>query len=207
MEQEPIRMETNRPAKVIGWVALAVLVILTGWLVYLRLGAPSSDQTASGISEVDRLHYAVGILKVPEVPVPTNAALHDLDGNSLRLSDLKGKIVFLNFWATWCPACRSERPAMEKLHQRLKEKDFVMVAVSMQEASERVKGYFESHNLTFTGLLDQEGEVSNQFGIISIPTTYILNREGAVIGKAVGAREWDSRDSVAVFKHLMGETG
>ena len=205
MEQEETKRGTNRPAKVIGWVAIAVLFILIAWLVYLRMGQPPADPARSGISELDRLYYQIGILKVPEVPVPTDAPLRDLDDNAVRLADLKGKVVFLNFWATWCPACRSERPDMEKLYRRLKDRDFAMAAVSMQEPVEKVKGYFESHGLSFRGLLDQEGEVSNQFGIISIPTTYILNREGDVIGKAVGARDWGSRDSIAFFEHLMGK--
>jgi len=177
------------------------LVILTG-------GAESAEtvtihEAQSDISKTDRLFLDMGIFKLHSLAPPVDIYLKDLNGKMVRVSDLKGKIVFLNFWTTWCPPCRIEMPAMQKLHQRLKDKDFVMIAINLQEPASRVKAFNKKYKLNFTSLLDSSGKVALRFGIRSIPVTYILDKKGGMIGKALGAREWDSEKSIALFEHLM----
>jgi thiol-disulfide isomerase/thioredoxin len=121
----------------------------------------------------------------------------------VSLSDFKGKIVFLNFWTTWCPECRAEMPMMQKLYTHFKDKDFAMVAINMNESAFVVKKYFKDHKLTFTALLDSINELGAPFGIRGIPTTYIINRDGGIIGKALGRRQWDSNKSIALFERLI----
>jgi peroxiredoxin len=152
--------------------------------------------------ELDRLFENMLVLKVPHVPNPVDFRLKDVDGRQVSLSDFKGKIVFLNFWTTWCPTCRIEMPSMEKLYQKMKEKNFAMVTINLQETTSKVKKFFKAYKLTFTALLDTTGEVGTAFGIYQIPTTFILDKEGRIIAKAVGPREWDSKDSIALFEHL-----
>jgi len=159
----------------------------------------------SDISKTDRLFLDMGIFKLLSLAPPVDIHLTDVNGKLVRVSDLKGKIVFLNFWTTWCPPCRVEMPAMQKLHQRLKDKDFVMIAINLQEPSSRVKAFNKKHKLSFTSLLDSSGEVGLRFGVRSIPITYILDKKGGMIGKALGAREWDSEKSIALFEHLMSQ--
>jgi len=156
-------------------------------------------------SRSERLFEEIGVVQIPPTPIPIDIGLPDLNGMMVKFSDFKGKIVFLNFWATWCPPCRFEMPAMEKLHKKLKDKDFVMLAVDLQEPASVVKKYFKKHKLTFISLMDADGELSGLFGVRSIPTTFILDKEGRIIGGAVGAREWNSQESVALFEHLINQ--
>ena len=151
---------------------------------------------------LDRMFEDMFILKVPHVTDPMEFRLKDVNGRQVSLSDFRGKIVFLNFWTTWCPACRIEMPSMEKLHQKMKSKDFAMVAVNLQETASLVKEFFDAYTLTFTSLLDSTGEVGTAFGIYQLPTTFVLDKDGRIIARAAGLREWDSKDAIALFEHL-----
>jgi peroxiredoxin len=179
-----------------------ILVAATGAAFSLLyngyVGAAGSQQ-----QELDRLFGNIGILKIPHVTRPIEIQLKDAYGNWIRLSDYRGKVVFLNFWATWCAACVVEMPAMEKLHRRLKDKDFVMVAINMQESDAQVKAFFEKLKLSFTALLDSDGEVATGFAVNALPTTFVLDKEGRIVGAAIGPREWDSRASIALFEYLI----
>jgi peroxiredoxin len=145
----------------------------------------------------------MGILKIPHAIRPVEIQLKDVYGNTIRLSDFRGKVVFLNFWATWCAACVVEMPSMGKLHRRLKDKDFVMVAINMQESVAQVKAFFEKLKLSFTALLDSDGEVAKGFAVNALPTTFVLDKQGRIVGAAIGPREWDSRASIALFEYLI----
>ena len=146
----------------------------------------------------------MGILKTPHISQPVEIQLKDVYGNMIRLADFRGKVVFLNFWATWCPPCIIEMPSMEKLHRRYKDKNFAMVAINLQETDAQVKSFFEKFKLSFTALLDSDGEVATWFGVGSLPTTIVLDKEGRIIGSALGPREWDSPASIALFDYLIG---
>ena len=152
---------------------------------------------------MERLFSSMSVIKVPPTKDPVRINLKDLNGNNISLSDFNGKIVFLNFWTTWCPTCRIEMPSMEKLHQKLKNKDFAMVTINLQESASQVKAFFKEFKLTFTALLDSNGEVGASFGIRAIPTTYILDKTGRIIGLANGPREWDSKEAIALFENLI----
>ena len=179
-----------------------ILVAVAGFalhFVYNGYVATAGSQQ----QELDRLFGNMGILKIPHVTQPVEIQLKDAYGNWVRLSDYRGKVVFLNFWATWCAACVVEMPAMEKLHRRLKDKDFVMVAINMQESDAQVKAFFEKLKLSFTALLDSSGEVAAGFAVNALPTTFVLDKEGRIVGAAIGPREWDSRASIALFDYLI----
>jgi peroxiredoxin len=157
--------------------------------------------------EIDRLFKKVGILALPNKTPPVEFVLPDPKGRITSISEFRRKIVFLNFWTTWCYACIIEMPAMEKLHKRFRDRDFVMIAINLQEPAERVKQFFNDHKLTFTTLLDIKGLVGAEFGIRSIPSTFILDKEGRIIGKALGPREWDGDQAMALFDYLVEKTG
>jgi thiol-disulfide isomerase/thioredoxin len=152
---------------------------------------------------IDRLFSKMGIIKIPPAEDPVKINLKDMNGKNKSLSDFRDKIVFLNFWTTWCPTCRIEMPSMEKLHQKLKNKDFAMVTVNLQESASQVKAFFKEFKLTFTALLDSSGEVGASFAIRAIPTTYILDKTGRIIGRVSGPREWDSKAAIALFENLI----
>jgi peroxiredoxin len=153
--------------------------------------------------QLDRLFDDMQVARIPGGTNPVEGQLLDINGTSVDLAAFRGKIVFLNFWATWCPTCVVEMPAMEKLHQKLQNKDFAMVTISIQEPASQVKNFFNLHKLTFTALLDSTGETVSGFGIRAIPTTFILDKSGRMIGIVMGPREWDSKASIAMFEYLI----
>ena len=152
--------------------------------------------------ELERLFSDMGVLPIPPDSDPLEIRLSDPTGRPISLSEFRGKIVFINFWTTWCLACVIEMPSMQKLHQKFKDKDFVMVAINLQESASRVEQFYKEHKLTFTTLLDITGDVGAGLGIRSIPTTFILDKNGRIIGKALGPREWEGKKSIALFEYL-----
>ncbi len=152
--------------------------------------------------KLEQLFSDVGVLAIPPDTDPLEIKLQDPTGRPISLSEFRGKIVFINFWTTWCLACVIEMPSMEKLHQKFKDKDFVMLAINLQESASRVKQFYKEHKLTFTTLLDTTGDVGAGLGIRSIPTTFILDKNGRMIGKALGPREWKGKKSIALFEYL-----
>jgi len=187
----------------IGAILLsAVLVFVLG--VFLFDKSEDPEPLKANASHVDGLFRDMGVLPPISISAQVEISLRDLNGKRVSISDFRGKIVFLNFWATWCPPCRKEMPSMEKLHKRFKDKNFAMIAIDLQEPAEVVKKFFKKYKLTFTALLDSKGEVGTRFGIRSIPTTFILDKTGRIIGKVVGAREWGSKKAIALFEYLIG---
>ena len=152
------------------------------------------------------LYTRLRIQRFEEPLVAPDFTLKDIKGKQVTLKNLKGRVVFLNFWTTWCPPCRVEMPSMERLYQELKDKGLVMLAVDMQESEKLVKKFFKEFNLSFTALLDLDGDISFLYGIRGIPITYIIDREGKIIGKAVGPRDWSSQESVQLFQTLLKKT-
>jgi peroxiredoxin len=117
--------------------------------------------------------------------------LKDLDGNEVSLSSLKGKKVFLNFWATWCPPCKAEMPEIEKLYQETKDSDLVILAVDIGENSNTVKPFIDENKYNFKVLLDSDQSVATQYGISSIPTSYFIDTDGNIISTHIGAMTID----------------
>jgi thiol-disulfide isomerase/thioredoxin len=154
--------------------------------------------------ELEKRFSDMGVTRVPKVTDPLEINLSDYFGQPVSLSDFRGKIVFINFWTTWCLACVIEMPSMEKLHQKFKDKDFVILAINLQESASKVIEFFKEHKLSFTALLDTTGDVGAGFGIRAIPTTFILDKNGRLIGKVLGPREWDGHNSLALFEYLTG---
>lgn len=179
-----------------------------GWALFflLALVGCSANSDPAEANDLAKLFKNAKIASIPSMAPPMDIALTDLDNNTVRLSEQAGKIVFLNFWTTWCPTCREEMPAMQKLHQRFANQDFVMLAVDLKESSKTVQRFAERYKLSFPILLDPKGKTGAGYGVRSIPTTFIIDKKGAIIGKVLGPRNWDDRRSVALFEHLINNT-
>ena len=191
----------NKPLVIRPWVLLFMALTFSGLAAVLFFNEKLLAKTDS--RGMERLFSNMSVIKVPPTKDPVRINLKDLNGNNISLSDFNGKIVFLNFWTTWCPTCRIEMPSMEKLHQKLKNNDFAMVTINLQESASQVKAFFKEFKLTFTALMDSNGEVGASFGIRAIPTTYILDKTGRIIGLVNGPREWDSKEAIALFENLI----
>ena len=191
----------NKPLVIRPWILLFMALTFSGLAAVLFFNEKLLAKTDS--RGMERLFSNMSVIKVPPTKDPVRINLKDLNGSNISLSDFNGKIVFLNFWTTWCPTCRIEMPSMEKLHQKLKNKDFAMVTINLQESASQVKAFFKEFKLTFTALMDSNGEVGASFGIRAIPTTYILDKTGRIIGLVNGPREWDSKEAIALFENLI----
>jgi len=128
----------------------------------------------------------------------------DLAGQEVKLSSLKGKVVLVNFWATWCPPCKEEIPSMIKLNQSMSGKQFQMMAISIDEGGkEAVESYFKSSGLSLPAFLDLEGDVSRSYGTTGVPETFIIDKAGIIQKKIVGGMDWSSPEVTAYLNELL----
>jgi len=130
--------------------------------------------------------------------------LPDLNGKTYKLSDFRGKVVFLNLWATWCPPCRMEMPSMEALYRKLQQRDFVMLAVAEDEGGAAAVGPFvRDLGLSFPVLLDPDATLAPRYGATGYPETFIIDRNGQVVKHTIGPAEWASDEWIAYFEQLL----
>lgn len=151
-------------------------------------------------------NYSGSYLGIQEYPAPSEAkefTLKDAANKKVNLKDFRGKVVMLNFWATWCGPCRDEMPSMEKLYQQFKEKGFVILAVASGEDANSVNKFVKQYNLTFPALVDSDYRVSDSYKIWALPTTYFINSRGQIIGKAQGGRDWDTKQANQYITSLL----
>jgi peroxiredoxin len=181
---------------------LCGLIVSSAIFTLVVFGNRAPARIESDSSKLDRLMADIGAVAHPFTTNTLAVKLQNTAGRFVSLDDYRGKIVFLSFWTTWCPTCTTEMPAMEKLHRKLAGKNFAMLAVNVKESASRVKSFFDKNKLTFTALLDTTGEAGTEFGLRVIPTTFILDKSGNIIGRIAGPREWDSQNSVALFERL-----
>ncbi len=130
--------------------------------------------------------------------------LADLSGLKTRLSDLKGKVVLVNFWATWCPPCREEIPSMAALNRVMAGKPFRMMAISIdQGGKDAVNDFFKKSGLSLPALLDSDGRVGKLYGITGVPETFVIDRKGVIIKKIVGPLDWSAPEVVQFLTGSM----
>ena len=130
--------------------------------------------------------------------------LTDMQGQQVTLSALKGKVVILNFWATWCPPCRQEMPSMEELYRTYKEQGLVILAVNVEEnGAPLVKRFLERTPYSFPILLDGSAVVQNNYMVYRLPETFIIDRNGNVVEKVTGAVDWTSGPFFKLVKSLV----
>ncbi|MED1471183.1 redoxin domain-containing protein [Bacillus salipaludis] len=162
--------------KVIAAVVLITLLTVAIVQAMDKKAEPESKTTQTSASD----GLEVGA-KAPDFELKT------LAGDKIKLSDLRGKKVMLNFWATWCPPCKAEMPAMEKFYKQ-KDKDLVILAVNIDPQLD-VKGFVNKNKITFPILLDTDDQVNETYQILSIPTTYFINTKGIIENKFTGGME------------------
>ncbi len=169
------------------------LVVLLGGLAILAL--------AFGVVWLQSAKYeplTVG-MAAPDFTLP------DMAGKNQQLSDYRGKVVFLNFWATWCKPCKEEMPSMQVLWDNLKKEDFVMLAVSMDRVTttKEIPPFVENLKLTFPILTDSWGQTDKRYKLMGVPETYIIDQSGVLREKVIGPRDWTRAESIETIVQLL----
>ena len=142
------------------------------------------------------------LTKVPGNPDAPEFNLEDQDGNFLKMSDYKGKVVIVNFWATWCPPCRKEMPSMQRAWEILKKENIEMLAINVGEDSDQIFSFTAEYPVEFPLIMDKDSSVVRQWKVRGLPTTYIVNPAGQIVYQAIGDREWDSDEIMNQIRKL-----
>ncbi|VAW76213.1 Thiol:disulfide oxidoreductase related to ResA [hydrothermal vent metagenome] len=162
----------------INRISLSTLLIVAFIFVHTDF-LYAENQNAYGLPKQLKLFKAPGF------------SLKGEDGKTYRLSDFRGKLVIINFWATWCPPCRYEMPAMERAWKKLKGKGVMLLAINVGEDENTLFEFMAKYPMSFPVLMDRKGEVIKQYKVTGLPTTYIIDQKGVVIHRAMGGRLWD----------------
>lgn len=184
----------------------ALAIILLGavfWLLPLRRAGEDGGHHGGGPA-LDPFEKA-GVVELKEGQKAPALALATLDGGRTTLADHRGKLVVLNFWATWCQPCALEMPSLEALWRRYRDRGLVVVAVSVDRGSPRnlLEPYVRNLKLTFPILLDPDAKTSDGWRVTALPATFLISPGGDATGMAVGAREWDSAEMKALVERLL----
>jgi peroxiredoxin len=146
----------------------------------------------------------LALIRPPRTRVAPTFTVSALNGPSIRLTDYRGRVVLLNFWATWCPACQSEMPALERLYQAFKARGFAVLAISIDaDGRSAVEPFVRERPFTVPIGLDPKMTVADRYGVQALPTTVLVDRNGNRVAWAVGPREWDAPDARAVVELLL----
>ena len=167
--------------------------LLLSAALWLAAGPVSADDPLAALR--------IGRIAPGTTAVPFD--LKSLDGRSVQLADLKGKVVVVNFWATWCGPCKEEMPAFERLRQKLDPERFALLTITTDLQRDGIKHFLANLNVQLPVLFDEDQDVSQAYLVRALPTTVLIDRQGTLVGRAVGPREWDAPKTVHLLQGMM----
>jgi peroxiredoxin len=187
MNPTPRRDEAarSRLTAILFVVAGLAFGLLVGLVIFYGLPALNAGPAVANNAAPSGPTATPAPAPVVGAPAP-DFVLSDLSGNLVKLSDLKGKAVLINFWATWCGPCRAEMPAIEDRYKTFKGSDFVVLAVNVDEPAELVQPYVGELGLTFPILLDTGGSITNLYRVLGFPTSFFVDRDGYIVVQHTG---------------------
>jgi cytochrome c biogenesis protein CcmG/thiol:disulfide interchange protein DsbE len=176
-------------------------LVVAAFMVVALWSSASADPLppTALLKHLDLVEYRPGT-RAPDFTGPV------LDAGPLSLGDLRGKVVIVNFWASWCLECRPEMPVLESLHRELASRGLAVVGINAREHPRAVGRYAQELRLTFPLVLDPAGKINNLYGVIGLPTTFVVGRDGRAVAFGVGARDWGSRAARALLETLLAES-
>jgi peroxiredoxin len=134
---------------------------------------------------------------------PPPLVLKDMNGKSHSLAAYKGKVVLVNFWATWCPPCREEMPSMQRLKEKMAGRPFVMLGVDSGESPADLEGFLEKVKVDFTILFDADSAVTRRWKVFALPSSFLIDKQGKVRYVLAGPTEWDGKEAVDLIESLL----
>lgn len=144
--------------------------------------------------------------KAIEGAVAPDFTVRDLAGKEVKLSELRGKVVLVNFWATWCPPCREEIPSMVKLNQTMAGKPFQMLAISIDEGGKgAIEQFFANSGQSLPAYLDGEQKVAGLYGTTGVPETFVVDKKGVILKKVIGGMDWSAPEVIGYLNGLLGQ--
>jgi peroxiredoxin len=147
---------------------------------------------------------ALGIVEMRQPTPAPDVSLPTLDGRRVAMKDFRGRLVLVNFWATWCVPCQWEMPLMERLYQAYRDRGFVILAISIDQGDpERVRAFVRDRKLTYPVALDPSHEVARAFGVTGLPATLLVGPDGIIKGVTYGPKEWDGKEARALIASLL----
>jgi len=176
-----------------GQIAAGVAMLFLPW----------TGPMARLASAQDPLFTAMAVAHRKDVREAADFALPTSDGRTVTLSAFRGRVVLLNFWATWCPPCRVEMPSMDRLYRELMTEGFVILAVDLDESPKLVAKFMKDFRLSFPALIDSGSQVASRYGVRGLPTTILIDRQGRVVGEALGPRDWATAAGRALIRSLV----
>jgi thiol-disulfide isomerase/thioredoxin len=148
---------------------------------------------------------AAGGLRRLEPIDPPALSLNDLGGTPHTLAAYRGKVVLVNFWATWCPPCRREMPSMQRLKEKMTGQDFVILGIDSAEPRDDVTAFLETVRVDFPILLDPESAATKRWKVYALPTSFLIDRHGKVRYSLAGPAEWDEGEAIRHIELLLRE--
>ena len=192
----PAAMDAWLPA----WLAARAGLLVFGLLVVAPTPAASADEPALAalLKTLDLRGYTARTT-APQFSGST------LDARQLSMTEYRGTVIVLTFWASWCLECRVEMPALERLQREFSSRGLAIIGVNARESKEAVRRYAKELGLTFPLVLDRDGKINALYGVIGLPTTFVVGRDGRAIAFAIGPRQWESAPGRALIAALLAE--
>jgi peroxiredoxin len=148
---------------------------------------------------------ALDLIKPARAKQAKDFSVRSPDGKPVKLADYRGRVVFLNFWATWCPPCREEMPAMERLYQRYRDKGLMVVAISVDSDTVAVPPFVKKNALTFPIGHDPKMSLADLYGVRALPSSFLIDKKGGLAALAIGPRAWDTKPAYAIVESLLNQ--
>ena len=183
-----------------GWPRQGVLA--WGLVAFVLMSAPPAAGQPALVDLLRVLHlsaYPPGL----ELPPLTGQTA---TGKAVSVAEIRGRVVLINFWATWCGECRPEMPLFERLHQDFAAQGLTVLGMNVREETLRIQRYARELSLTYPLVLDPEGAIAKAYGVIGLPTTFVVSRDGRPVALAVGPRAWGSAEARALVQALLAES-
>ncbi len=191
-----LTMKAQSRTKLAGWgqrLASGLLMVAV-----CSLARADQPEVTSLLTSLDLVAYPAGTM-APQFGGQT------LDAGQPSMAELRGKVVLVNFWASWCPECRPEMPALERLHREFASQGLAVIGINARESKEAVSHYAKELGLTFQIVLDPDGKITALYGVIGLPTTFVLGRDGRAVALAIGPRDWGGAPARALLQALLSE--